>query len=71
MADLVERQEKIADEVRSLYPWPESGTIDESDESEKLIKAEVHLPKKSKIFGKLGLIKFLFWVLIRGGTTLI
>ena len=48
MADLVERQEKIADEVRSLYPWPESGTIDESDESEKLIKAEVHLPKKVK-----------------------
>ena len=48
MADLVERQEKIADEVRSLYPWPESGTIDESDESEKLIKAEVHLPKKAK-----------------------
>ena len=45
MADLTERQEKIADEVRSLYPWPESGTIDESDESEKLIKAEVHLPK--------------------------
>ena len=48
MADLVERQEKIADEVRSLYPWPESSTIDESDESEKLIKAEVHLPKKVK-----------------------
>ena len=48
MADLVERQEKIADEVRSLYPWPESGTINESDESEKLIKAEVHLPKKVK-----------------------
>ena len=48
MADLVERQEKIADEVRSLYPWPESSTIDESDESEKLIKAEAHLPKKVK-----------------------
>ena len=48
MADLTERQEKIADEVRSLYPWPKSGTIDESDESEKSIKAEVHLPKKVK-----------------------
>ena len=48
LADLVERQEKIADEVRSLYPWPENGTIDESDESKKLIKAEVHLPKKVK-----------------------
>ena len=48
MADLTERQEKIADEVCSLYPWPESGTIDESDESEKSIKAEVHLPKKVK-----------------------
>ena len=48
MSDLMERQEKIADEVRSWYPWPESGTIDESDESEKLIKAEVHLPKKVK-----------------------
>ena len=31
-----------------MYLWPESGTIDESDESEKLIKAEVHLPKKVK-----------------------
>ena len=42
----MERQEKIADEVRSSHPLPESGTIDESDESDKLIKAEAHLPKK-------------------------
>ena len=66
----MERQEKIADEVRSSHPLPESGTIDESDESDKLIKAGAHLPKKVQIFGKLGLIKFLFLVLIRGGTTL-
>ena len=45
MEDLMERQEKIAKEVKSLYPFPESGQIDESDE---LIKAEVHLPKKVK-----------------------
>ena len=42
----MERQEKIADEVRSSHPLPESGTIDESDESDKSIKAEAHLPKK-------------------------
>ena len=48
MSELMERQEKIADEVRSSYPWPESGTINESDESDKLIKAEAHLPKKVK-----------------------
>ena len=46
MSELMERQEKIADEVRSSHPLPESGTIDESDESDKLIKAEAHLPKK-------------------------
>ena len=43
MQDVMERQEKIAKEVNSLYPFPESG---ESDESEKMIKAETHLPKK-------------------------
>ena len=46
MQDLMERQEKIAKEVNSLYPFPESGEINESDESENLIKAETHLPKK-------------------------
>ena len=46
MSELMERQEKIADEVRSSHPLPESGTIDESDESDKSIKAEAHLPKK-------------------------
>ena len=40
MQDVMERQEKIAKEVNSLYPFPESG------ESEKMIKAEAHLPKK-------------------------
>ena len=48
MQDLMERQEKIAEEVNSLYPLPESGEIDESDESDKVIKAEAHLPKKVK-----------------------
>ena len=48
MEDVMERQEKIAKEVKSLYPFPESGQIDESGESDKLIKAEVHLPKKVK-----------------------
>ena len=46
MSELMERQEKIADEVRSSHPLPESGTIDESDESDKSIKAEAHLLKK-------------------------
>ena len=46
MQDLMERQEKIAKEVNSLYPFPESVKNDESDESDKLIKAEAHLPKK-------------------------
>ena len=43
MQDLMERQGKIAEEVNSLYPLPESGEIDESD---KVTKAEAHLPKK-------------------------
>ena len=46
MSDLMERQEKIAKKVNSLYPFPESVKNDESDESDKLIKAEAHLPKK-------------------------
>ena len=46
MQDLMERQGKIAEEVNSLYPLPESGEIDESDESDKVTKAEAHLPKK-------------------------
>ena len=48
MSDLMERQEKIAKKVNSLYPFPESVKNDESDESDKLIKAEAHLPKKVK-----------------------
>ena len=46
MQDLMERQGKIAEEVNSLYPLPESGEINESDESDKVTKAEAHLPKK-------------------------
>ena len=38
--DLKERQRKIAEEVNSLYPLPESDESDESDE------AEAHLPDK-------------------------
>ena len=48
MSDLMERQEKIAKKVNSLYPFPESVKNDESDESDKLIKAEAYLPKKVK-----------------------
>ena len=40
MEDLMERQRKIAEEVGSLYPFPESDESDESDE------AEAHLPDK-------------------------
>ena len=40
MEDLMERQRKIAEEVNSLYPLPESDESDESDE------AEAHLPDK-------------------------
>ena len=54
--DLMERQRKIAEEVNSLYPLPES-----NDDSSQV---------KFKIFGKLGSNKFLFLVLIREGMTL-
>ena len=56
--DLLERQRKIARKVDSLFPLPKS-----NDD-------RVSLSEKARIFGKLGLIKFLFLVLTREGMTL-
>ena len=56
MEDLQERQIKIAQVVESLYPQPES--------------AEDGKEKRKILFGGIGLIKFLFLVLIRAGMTL-
>ena len=60
MEDLQERQIKIAQVVESLYPQPES------DEDEK----EDGGKNRKVLFGGIGLIKFLFLVLIRAGMTL-
>ena len=60
MEDLQERQIKIAQVVESLYPQPES------DEDEK----EDGGKNRKILFGGIGLIKFLFLVLIRAGMTL-
>ena len=60
MEDLQDRQIKIAQVVESLYPQPES------DEDEK----EDGGGNRKILFGGIGLIKFLFLVLIWAGMTL-
>ena len=60
MKDLQDRQIKIAQMVESLYPQPESDEDEEEDGG----------GKKKILFGEIGLIKFLFLVLIREGMTL-
>ena len=64
MEDLQERQIKIAQVVESLYPQPES------DEDEKEDGGGGGGGNRKILFGGIGLIKFLFLVLIRAGMTL-
>ena len=65
--DLRERQRKIAEKVDSMYPLPGG---DEKSDDEESGGERAHLPKKVRNLWKLGLIKFLFLVLILEGTTL-
>ena len=64
MEDLQDRQIKIAQVVESLYPQPES------DEDEKEDGGGGGGGNRKILFGRIGLIKFLFLVLIRAGMTL-